>query len=132
MIPHVNRTCDAILSDNIEAQRVNVKEVIDELRGQVEDYKSMFEAIVFMAPGRFRVTFRTARKMEAAQHTGFTVRSFPIEFRPVSKYTWVNVTRLSYRVPDEEITKVLNGFGEIRKISSEVYSNIYTGVRHVL
>ena len=70
--------------------------------------------------------------MEAAEHTGLTVRGFPIKFRPVSKYTWVNVTHLPYSVPDEEITKVVNGFSEIRKISSEVYSNIYTGVRHVL
>ena len=63
---------------------------------------------------------------------GLTVQGLPVEFRPVSKYTWINVTRLSYGVPDEEISKVLSGFGEIRKISSEVYSCIYTGVRHVL
>ena len=89
MIPHVNRTCDVILSDNIEAQRINVKEVIDEFRGKIDDYKSTFEAIVLMAPGRFRVTFKTARKMEAAEHTGLTVRGFPVEFRPIPKYTWV-------------------------------------------
>ena len=85
-----------------------------------------------MAPGRFCVTFKGAWKMEAAKHSGLLVRGFPVEFRPISKYTWVNVTRLSYGVPEVEITKVLSGFGEIKKISSEVYSHIYTGVRHVL
>jgi hypothetical protein len=132
MIPHVNRTCDVILSDQIEAHRANVKEVIDDFRGQVEDYTSVFEAIVMMAPGRFRITFKGARKMEAAEHSGLTVRGFPVTFRPISKYTWVNVTRLSYGVPDAEITKALSGFGDIKKISSEIYSHIYTGVRHVL
>ena len=132
MIPYINRTCDVILSDRIEAARVNVKEVIDEFRGQVEDYKSVFEAIVLMAPGRYRVTFKSHRKMEVAEHTGLLVRGLPVDFRPVSRYTWVNVTRLSYGVPDAEIVKVLEPYGSIRKMSSEVYSNIYTGVRHVL
>ena len=132
MIPHVNRTCDVVLSAHTEANKINVKEVIDDFRGQVEDYTSVFEAIVLMAPDRFRVTFKGARKMEAAEHSGLTVRGFPVTFRPVSRYTWVNVTRLSYGVPDEEISKALSGFGEIRKITSEIYSRIYTGVRHVL
>ncbi len=132
MIPYINRTSDVILSDHIEAARVNVKEVIDEFRGQVDDYKSVFEAIVLMAPGRYRVTFKSHRKMEVAEHTGLTVRGLPVDFRPVSRYTWVNVTRLSYGVPDTEIAKVLEPYGSIRKMSSEVYSNIYTGVRHVL
>ena len=74
MIPHVNRTCDVVLSDHIEAHRVNVKEVIDEFRGQVDDYTSIFEAIVMMAPGRFRITFKGARKMEAAEHSGLLVQ----------------------------------------------------------
>ena len=53
MIPHINRTCDVILADSIEVQRVNVWEVID-------DYTTMFEAVVLMVPGRFCVTFKTA------------------------------------------------------------------------
>ena len=70
--------------------------------------------------------------MEAAEHSGLTVRGLPVAFRPVSKFMWVNVTHLSYGVPDEEITKALSGFGEIRQMKPEVYSNIYMGVRHVL
>ena len=73
---------------------MNVKEVIDEFKGQVDDYKSVFEAIVLMAPGRYQVTFKSHRKMEVAEHTGLTVRGLPVDFRPVSRYTWVNVTRL--------------------------------------
>ena len=92
MIPHINKTVDVILSELIEARKINVRNVIDEFTGQVDDYKSIFEAVVFMAPGRFRVTFKSSRKMEIAEHTGLTVGGFPVEFRPVSQYKWVNVT----------------------------------------
>ena len=132
MIPHINKTVDVVLSEHIEAHNVNVREVIDEFRGQVDDYTAVFEAVVLMAPGRFRVTFRSSRKMEAAEHSGLVVRGYPVEFVPVSQYKWVNVTRLSYGIPDEEIRKVLEVYGPIRLIKSEIYSRIYTVVRHVL
>ena len=38
-------------------------EVIDEFHGKVDDYKSVFEATVFMAKGRFRVTLKNPRKI---------------------------------------------------------------------
>ena len=113
MIPHINKMVDVVLSEHIEARNVNVREVIDEFRGQVEDYTAVFEAVVFMAPGRFRVTFHSSRKMEAAEHSGLVVRGFPVEFVPVSQYKWVNVTGLSYGIPDEEICKVLEVYGPI-------------------
>ena len=132
MIPHLNKTVDILLSERIDARTVNVREVIDDLRGQVEDYTAVFEAVVLMAPGRFRVTFKSSRKMEVAENSGLLVRGLPVDFVPVSQFKWVNVTRLSYGIPDEEIRKVLEAYGAIRLIKSEVYSLIYTGVRHVL
>ena len=132
MIPHLNKTVDILLSERIDARTVNVREVIDDLRGQVEDYTAVFEAVVLMAPGRFRVTFKSSRKMEVVENSGLLVRGLPVDFVPVSQFKWVNVTRLLYGIPDEEIRKVLEAYGAICLIKSEVYSLIYTGVRHVL
>ena len=132
MIPQLNKTVDILLSERIDARTVNVQEFIDDLRGQVEDYTAVFEAVVFMAPERFPVTFKSSRKMEVAQNSGLLVRGLPVDFVPVSQFKWVNVTCLSFRIPDEEIRKVLEAYGVIRLIKSEVYSLIYTGVRHVL
>jgi hypothetical protein len=33
-----------------------------------------------MVSGWFRITFKAVQKMEAAQHTGLTLRGFPVEF----------------------------------------------------
>ena len=132
MIPYINKRVDVILSEHIEARTVNVREIIDEFHRQVDDYTSIFEAIVFMAPGRFRVTFKSARKMEISMNTCLVVRGFPVEFKSASPYKWVNITRLSYGIPEVAIQEVLSPYGKIRQIKSEVYSNIYTGVRHVL
>ena len=85
-----------------------------------------------MAPGSFRVTFKSARKMEIAMNAGLIVRGFALEFKSVSPYKWVNITRLSYSIPDVAIQEVLSPYGKIRPVKSELYSNIYTGVRQVL
>ena len=132
MIPHLNKTVDILLSERIDAHTVNVREVIDDLRGQVEDYTAVFEAVVLIAPRRFRVTFKSSRKMEVVENSGLLVRGLPVDFVPVSQFKWVNVTRLSCGIPNEEIRKVLETYGAIRLIKSEVYSLIYTGVHHVL
>ena len=124
MIPFIYKTVDVLLPEPIEARDVNVCEVIDEFRGQVEDYTSFFEAIVFMAPGRFRVTFKSARKTEIAKNSGLIVRGYPVEFKSVSPYKWVNITRLSYGIPEVAIQEVLSPYGKIRLVKSELYSNI--------
>jgi hypothetical protein len=62
----------------------------------------------------------------------FTVRGLPVEFQPISSFKWVNVTRLSYGVPEQEVSKVLSVYGPIKLIKLEQYSNVYTGVRNVL
>ena len=132
MIPYINKTVDVIISEHIEARTVNVREIIDEFRGQVDEYTSFFEAVVFMGPGRFRVTFKSACKMGIAMHAGLIVRGYPVEFKSVSPYKWVNVTRLSYGIPEVAIHETLGPYGNIRLVKSEIYSNIYTGVRQVL
>jgi hypothetical protein len=132
MIPFVNRTCDIVLPNDLEAKDINVREVIDELRSQCDTFTDLFEAVVFMAPGRFRLTCKSARKLEVAERMGFLVRGCPVEFRPISTFKWVNITRLSYGIPEVEISRTLEPFGRIKLIKSEQYSNVYTGVRNVL
>ena len=85
-----------------------------------------------MAPGPFRVNFKSTRKMEIGMNTGLDARGYPVEFKSVSPYKWVNITRLSYSIPDVVIQEVLGAYGKIRQVKSEVYSKIYTGVRYVL
>ena len=125
MIPFINRTADAILSDHLDIHQVNVWEVIDEFRSQCDRFSQIFEAIVFLTPGRFRVTCKSSRKLENAENFGFVVRSFPVEFKPVSSCKWVNISSLSYGVHDVEISSVLEAYGRFREIKSEQYSNVY-------
>ena len=132
MIPFINRTVDIILSDRLEFRDVNVREVIDEFQSQCDDFHAMFEAFVLMAPGRYRVTCKSLRKLQAAEAMAFTVRGLPVEFQPISSFKWVNITRLSYGVPEQEVSNVLSVYGPIKMIKLEQYSNVYTGVRNVL
>jgi hypothetical protein len=132
MIPFINRTVDIILSDRLEFWDVNVREVIDEFQSQCDDFHAMFEAFVLMAPGRYRVTCKSSRKLQAAEAMAFTVRGLPVEFQPISSFKWVNITRLSYGVPEQEVSNVLSVYGPIKMIKLEQYSNVYTGVRNVL
>ena len=78
MIPFINRSVDFMLSDQIEARDVNVREVIDEIRGQFQDYTSIFEAVVLISPGRYRVTCKSSRKLAIVEEASFTVRGLPI------------------------------------------------------
>jgi hypothetical protein len=113
MIPYINRTVDIILSDRLEAHTINVREVIDEFKSQCDNFEELFEAFVLMAPGQFRVTCRSSHKLEIVENQGFFVRGLPVEYKAVSSFTWVNITRLSYGVVDEEVHKVLGPFGRI-------------------
>ena len=64
MIPFLNRSTDIVFSPQLEARDVNVREVIDELQSQFEDFNSVFEAVVLLSPGRYRVTCKSSRKLE--------------------------------------------------------------------
>ncbi len=132
MIPFINRSVDFMLSDQIEARDVNVREVIDEIRGQFQDYTSIFEAVVLISPGRYRVTCKSSRKLAILEEASFTVRGLPISFKSISSLTWVNVSRLSFGVPEEAVRLAFEPYGSIKLIKSEQYAQLYTGVRHLL
>ena len=53
MIPYINKTVDVILSEHIEARTVNVRDIIDELRGQVDDYTSILKPLFLWLLGDF-------------------------------------------------------------------------------
>ena len=114
MIPYINRTCDVVLSDLLDHKDIRVREII-ELQSQFDNYTELLEAVVFMAPGCFRLTCKSSRKMENLEHTGFHVRGHPVDFVPVTKFKWVNILRLSYGVPDTDISRVLGAYGQIRR-----------------
>ena len=132
MIPYINRTLDLLLPDALEARDVNVREVIDEFRGQCDNFFDTFEAFVYIAPGRFRVTCKSTRKLAAVESATYFIRGHPVTFQAVSQYKWVNITRLSYGVPDDAIRAVLSAYGTIKLIKSETYATMYTGIRNVL
>ncbi len=48
MIPYTNRTSDVILSSQLQAHDVNVREIIDEFRIQSNDFDSIFEEFVLI------------------------------------------------------------------------------------
>ncbi len=50
MIPYITRTSDVILSSQLQARDVNIREIIDDFRSQSDDFDSLFEAFVLMAP----------------------------------------------------------------------------------
>ena len=132
MIPYVNRTVDVILSTQLEARDVNVREVIDELKSQFNGYADIFEAVVLVSPGTYRITCKSSRKLELFEAAGFFVRGLPVEVKPINSFKWVNISRLSYGVPEDAVRAALAPYGDIRLFKLEKYSNIYTGVRHVL
>ena len=132
MIPYSSRTVDLILHPLVDLKNIKTRSVIDELRGQCTDFENITEAVVHIAPERFRVTFTTARKMLAFSNTDCHIAGYPVEIRSLSPNTWVNISRLSYGVPDEAISKALEPYGVIKSISQEAYKKIYTGVRNVL
>ena len=45
---------------------------------------------------------------------------------------WVNVTRLSYGVPEKALQDALAPFGKVLQVKMDVYKNVYIGVRNIL
>ena len=86
-----------------------------------------------MSPERYRFTFKNARQMQAFSNQDFLVHGKPVEFRSVSPFTWVYISRLPYGIPDEAITRALAPYsGGIKTVKSVVHENIYTGEHNVL
>ncbi len=78
------------------------------------------------------MTCKSSRKLEVFVSTGFLVRGTPADFKPLSTFKWVHISRLSYGIPEEAVRQALAPYGNIRLFKLEQYSNIYTGVRQVL
>ena len=95
-------------------------------------FSTTFEAVVLISPGRYRLTCKSSRKLVIVEEAGFTVRGLPITFRSISSLTWVNVSRLSFGVPEEAVHSAFEPYGTIKLIKSEQYAHLYTGVRHLL
>ena len=132
MIPFLNRSTNIVLSSQLEARDVNVREVIDELQSQFEDFSAVFEAVVLFLQGCYRMTCKSSRKLEVFESTGFLVWGTPVEFKSLSTFKWVHISRLSYGIPEEAVCQALAPYGNTRLFKLEQYSNVYTGMRQVL
>ena len=93
---------------------------------KTRDLSSTVEAVVQISAERYRLTFNNARQMQAFSNQDFLVHGKPVEFRSVSPFTWVYISRLSYGIPDEAITRALAPYsGGIKTIKSLLYEKIY-------
>ena len=132
-IPFANRTADVDLPAVPGQPKVTVKAVIDSFRDQVpNNFEALFEAFVLLSPRKVRVTCRNARALEDVSHLGLSFRDSPVTFHPCRSAKWVNITRLSYGVPNEAIITALSPFGKIHNIKMDTYKGVYVGVRNVL
>ena len=76
-----------------------------------DNFPMLFEAFVLLSPRKVRITCHTALKMEEVCHLGLTFRDVRITFNPVRTTKWVNITRLSYGIPNEAIADALKPYG---------------------
>ena len=131
MIPYASRTVDIILHHDCPLPKKVARDVINLLKSR--ELSSFVEAVVQISPERYRLTFHNARQMQAFSNQDFLVHGKPVEFRSVSPFTWVYISRLSYEIPDEAITRALAPYsGGIKSIKSVVHEKINTGEHNVL
>ena len=132
-IPFSNRMADVDLPVTPGQAKVTVKSVIDSFWEQLPNHFSdLFEAFVLLSPRKVRVTCRSPRALEEVQHRGLLFRNNAVTFNPCRTAKWVNVTRLSYGIPNDAIQAALDPFGHVLMIKMDVYQGVYIGVRHVL
>ena len=113
--------------------KITVKSIIDDFRSQLpSNFEGLFEAFVLLSPKKVRVTCRNNRALEDVCNLGLTYRNSPVTFRPCRSAKWVNITRLSYGVPNKAITEGLTPCGKVLNIKMDAYKGIYIGVRNVL
>ncbi|CAB3984649.1 zinc finger CCHC domain-containing 3-like [Paramuricea clavata] len=70
--------------------------------------------------------------MEEVCHLGLTFRDVRLTFNPVRTAKWVNITRLSYGIPNETIADALNPYGKVIQIKMDSFHGVYVWVRQVL
>ena len=131
MIPYASRTVDIVLHPDCPLPKKGAKDVINLLKAR--ELSSAIEAVVQLSAERYRLTFNHARQMQAFSTQDFFIHGKPVEFRSVSPFTWVYISRLSYGIPDEAITRALAPYsGGIKTIKSVLHEKIYTGEHNVL
>ena len=131
MIPYASRTVDIILHPDCPLPKKGAKDVINLLKNR--ELSGTIEAVVQISPERYRLTFNHARQMQAFSNQDFFIHGKPLEFKSVSPFTWVYISRLSYGIPDEAITHALAPYsGGIKTIKSVMHEKIYTGEHNVL
>ena len=128
-IPFANRTADIDLPVVQGQPKATVKSVIDVFREQVPNN---FEAFVLLSPRKVRVTCRSMRALEDVCNLGLEFRNSHVVIKPCRSAKWVNVTRLSYGVPNDVIIEALRPYGKIHTVKINVYQGVYVGVRNVL
>ena len=79
-----------------------------------------------------RVIRHSLRALEEVQHLGLAFRNRDVTFHPCRTAKWVNVTRLSYRVPPEALQVALSPYGKILNVKMDSYQGVYVGVQNVL
>ena len=132
-IPFANRTADVDLPAAPGQPKVTVRAVIDSFREQLpSNFSNLFEAFVLLSPRKVRVTCRTPHNLEEVQNLGLTFRSARVTFHPCRTAKWVNVTRLSYGIPNEALQAALSPFGKVLNVKMASYQGVYVGVRNVL
>ena len=125
-IPFANRTADVDLPAAPGQGKVTVKHVIDSFQGQFPDnFVNIFEAFVLLSPRKIRVTFRSPRALEEAQNLGLAFRNQPVVLHPCRTAKWVNMTQLSYGVPDKALQDALTPFGRVLQVKMDIYKNVY-------
>ena len=132
-IPFANRTADVELPAAPRQQKVTVKSIIDDFRSQLpSNFEALFEAFVLLSPKKVLVTCRTCRALEQVSHLGLPFGNTPVVFRPCRLAKWVNITRLSYGIPEQAIIDALTPYGKVLTVKMDTYQGVYIGVRNVL
>ena len=132
-IPFSNRTVDVELPNTQGQAKVTVKNIMEDFHRQTGDnFPKLFEAFVLLSPRKVRITCRTALNMEEVCHFGLTFRDVRLTFNPVRTAKWVNITRLSYGIPNEAIADALKPYGKVIQIKMDSFRGVYVGVRQVL
>ena len=131
--PFANHTVDVELPFTVAQPKITVKSIIDDFRSQLpSNFEGLFEAFVFLSPKKVRVTCRNNRALEDVCNLGLTYRNSLVTFRPCRPAKWVNITRLSYGVPNEAITDALTPYSKVLSIKMDAYKGVYIGVKNVL
>ncbi len=81
MIPYINHTSDAVLSNQLDAHQVNVREVIDKFKSQCDSFSGPLRGFHFNCPGTNRCDMQKFPK--ARNHRKFWfcgAHMLPVEF----------------------------------------------------